>query len=102
MVEEDVVIIYASIQGKDKKGFLRAISKAYEIKPMFVGKHKLRAIQTTTAAPLAEMARYLVTQNPKGIILQSQVNTDSFLNGPFVSAVYGSWAKSEETKSAFS
>lgn len=89
-VEDDVVIVYASVEGKDDSGRLRKIDKAYEVFPSKVGNKTLRAIQSTTAAPLCEMARMLIQNNWKGTILQSQVDTKEFMNGPYVSAVYGS------------
>lgn len=89
MVEDDVVIIYSSVEGKDKDGNLRAIEKSYSIKPSKVGTKTLRAIQTTTASPLAECAQMLVTGNYKGVVLQSDLNTDDFLNGVFVKDTYG-------------
>ena len=88
-VEEDQVIIYASVQGKDKNGVLRAMEGSYRILPMKVGTKTLRAIQTTTAAPLAECARMLATGKWKGVVFQSQLDPESFMNGPFVSKVYG-------------
>lgn len=88
-VEDDVVIVYAAVEGKDKDGVLRAIQSAYRIEPSFVGTKKLRAIQTTTAAPLAEVARMLLTGDWKGPIFQSQLDVEAFMNGPFVSAIYG-------------
>lgn len=88
-VEDDNVVVYASVMGKDSHGDLRRLEKSYKVKPSVVGKRTLRAIQTTTAAPLCEMAYHMVKNNSKGIILQSQVNTDDFLNGVFVKAIYG-------------
>jgi saccharopine dehydrogenase-like NADP-dependent oxidoreductase len=88
-VEDDVVVVYSSVQGKDQKGRLRRKERSYKIFPSVVGHKKLRAIQTTTAAPLCEIAYLLLTHKWKGIILQSQVPTLDFLNGPFVSSVYG-------------
>ncbi len=88
-VEEDKVIIYASVKGKDKNGTLRGIEGAYDIKPVKVGTKTLRAIQTTTASALCEAARYLIQNNPQGVILQSQLSTLDFLNGPYVSHFYG-------------
>ncbi|HFB99895.1 MAG TPA: saccharopine dehydrogenase [Phaeodactylibacter sp.] len=88
-VEDDQVIIYASVQGKDDKGVLRAMEGSYRILPMKVGTKTLRAIQSTTAAPLAECARMLCTGKWKGVVFQSQLNPESFMNGPFVSKVYG-------------
>lgn len=89
MIEEDQVIIYASVQGKDKNGVLRAMEGSYRISPMKVGTKTLRAIQSTTAAPLAECARMLATGNWKGVVFQSELDPESFMNGPFVSMVYG-------------
>ncbi|MFZ1703625.1 MAG: saccharopine dehydrogenase C-terminal domain-containing protein [Saprospiraceae bacterium] len=88
-VEDDIVVVYASVQGKDSQGRLRRKEKSYKIFPSVVGHKKLRAIQTTTAAPLCEIAHMLLTHKWKGIILQSDVPTLDFLNGPFVSRVYG-------------
>ena len=89
MIEEDQVIIYASVQGKDKNGVLRAMEDSYRILPMKVGTKTLRAIQSTTAAPLAECARMLGTGKWKGVVFQSELDPESFMNGPFVSMVYG-------------
>ncbi len=88
-VEDDVVIVYASVKGKDKNGVLRAVEKSYRVEPMKVGTKTLRAIQSTTAAPLAESARMLLTGKWSGVVFQSQLAPDEFMNGPFVSAVYG-------------
>ena len=89
-VEDDVVIIYASVTGKDKNGRLRKIEKAYEVPPSKVGSQTLRAIQSTTAAPLCEMARMMIENDWKGTVLQSEIDPESFMNGPYVTAVYGS------------
>lgn len=88
-VEDDVVIVFAAVEGKDKQGRLRRIEKSYKVLPSMVGNKKLRAIQTTTAAPLCEIARMMCSGKWKGTVLQSHLNTDEFLNGPFVSKVYG-------------
>lgn len=88
-VEDDLVIVYASVEGKDHNGRLRKIEKAYEVYPSKVGNKTLRAIQSTTAAPLCEMARMLIQKGWKGTVLQSQVDTEEFMDGPYVSAVYG-------------
>ena len=88
-VEDDIVVIYASVTGKDKNGRLRKIAKAYEVAPSKVGNKFLRAIQSTTAAPLCEIARMMLESDWKGTILQSQIDPDSFMKGPYVSAIYG-------------
>jgi len=88
-VEDDVVIVYSSVSGKDNKGVLRAKEKSYKIYPKLVGKQKLRAIQTTTAAPLCGVARLLLEGKWKGVVYQSMIDPDEFMNGPFVKSVYG-------------
>lgn len=90
-VEDDVVIVYAAVTGKDSDGRLRRKERAYKIAPSYYGKQKLRAIQTTTAAPLCEMARMMIEKDWKGTVLQSQIDTDEFMNGPFVKRVYGAY-----------
>jgi saccharopine dehydrogenase-like NADP-dependent oxidoreductase len=90
-VEDDVVVVYASVEGKDQNGRLRRKEKSYKIFPTYIGNKRLRAIQTTTAAPLCEVAHMLLTNNLKGTILQSQLSTSDFLNGPFVSTIYGKY-----------
>ncbi len=86
--EKDVVIIYSVIKGFDDSGYLRSVEKAFKIGPTVVGNVTLRAIQSTTAAPMAECARMLLLGNKKGVILQSQMDTEVFLNGPFIQSVY--------------
>jgi saccharopine dehydrogenase-like NADP-dependent oxidoreductase len=91
-VEDDMVVIYASVEGADSGGRLRRKEKSYKIMPSYIGNIKLRAIQTTTAAPLCEVAFMLLKNNLKGTILQSQLPPLEFLNGPFVSAIYGKYS----------
>lgn len=90
-VENDMVVIYASVEGFDNHGRRRKIEKAYKILPTLVGKRPLRAIQTTTAAPMCEMAYMMLSKKWKGLMQQSDVPTSEFLNGPFVSRIYGSF-----------
>lgn len=89
LMEDDQIILYAAIEGKDIKGVLRRREVSKCILPLKVGKHTLRAIQTTTAAPLVQSAQLLLENNLKGVILQSQIDTESFLNGNFIVPVYG-------------
>lgn len=65
------------------------IEKAYFVEPLEINGHSLRAIQTTTAAPLCEAAMMLLTNEYKGVILQSQLEPSRFLAGKFVSRIYG-------------
>lgn len=89
-VEDDQIVLYAAVEGKDAKGILRRNEVVKKIKPMLVGKHILRAIQTTTAVPMLASALMLLEQNRQGIVLQSEIEPSSFLNGNFIKQVYGS------------
>lgn len=88
-VEDDQIILYAAIEGKDASGILRRREIAKRIVPQIVGKHQLRAIQTTTAAPLAQAAQLLLESSLSGVILQSQIDPIAFLNGNYIVPVYG-------------
>ncbi|WP_418604330.1 saccharopine dehydrogenase family protein [Hwangdonia sp.] len=88
-IEDDQIILYAAVEGKDKNGVLRRHEIAKAIKPKQVGKHTLRAIQTTTAAPLVQAIQWLLETKPQGVVLQSQLETESFLNGEFITPIYG-------------
>jgi saccharopine dehydrogenase-like NADP-dependent oxidoreductase len=89
-IEEDQIVLYAAVEGKDENGILRRNEVSKKIGPLKVGKHHLRAIQTTTAVPLLQSIQWLLETNPKGVTLQSELDTRKFLNGSFVVAVYGS------------
>lgn len=93
-VENDVVIIYASVQGKDKSGRIRRKESSYRIYPSFVGSKKLRAIQTTTASAICEVARMLSDHKWTGPIFQSMIPPFEFLNGPFIKDIYGKYEPS--------
>ena len=87
-VEDDIVIIYAAVEGKDKDGTLRADRAAYFCPSIDVAGQRLRAIQSTTAAGIAEVLRIALEKNLTGPLLQSEVPTGEFLSGPFVSLAY--------------
>ena len=88
-IEDDQIILYAAVEGKDATGILRRREIAKRILPQNVGKHQLRAIQTTTAAPLAQAAQLLLETPHRGVVLQSQIDSKSFLNGNYILNVYG-------------
>lgn len=69
-------------------GRRRMIDKAYFVEPLAINGHSLRAIQTTTAAPLCESAMMLLGGGYKGVVLQSQIEPKSFMTGKFVSNIY--------------
>ncbi len=90
LVEDDLVLVHASVDGFDAGGRRRMIEQAFYVKPLEINGKTLRAIQTTTAAPLCESAMMLLEGNLKGVILQSQIEPQEFLKGRFVSEVYKS------------
>ncbi|SHI77621.1 Saccharopine dehydrogenase, NADP-dependent [Arenibacter nanhaiticus] len=89
LIQDDQIILYAAVQGKDARGILRRREVAKRILPQKVGKHMLRAIQTTTAVPLLQAAQMLLERPQSGVILQSTINPEPFLNGDFIIPVYG-------------
>ncbi len=88
-IENDMVVVYAAVQGVDHKGILRRMEKAYFIRPQIVGRHRLRAIQTTTAGPMAEVALMLTGEHHyQGIVLQSMIPPADFLEGAIIKRIY--------------
>lgn len=87
-VEDDFVLVHASVEGFDKQGTRRLVEKAFFVEPLKINGHFLRAIQTTTAVPLLESAMTLLSGKHKGVILQSRIAPDEFLNGNFVRKIY--------------
>lgn len=88
-IEDDQIVLYAAVEGKDSTGMLRRREISKRILPQIVGNHKLRAIQTATAAPLAQAAQLLLESSVSGPLLQSQIDPVAFLNGNYVMKVYG-------------
>ena len=88
-VEDDQIVLYAAVEGRDASGVLRRREVSKQIFPQLVGRHMLRAIQVTTAAPMIQCAQLVLESNLKGVILQSQIDPDAFLEGSFVKSVYG-------------
>ncbi len=87
-VEDDFVLVHASVDGFDLRGTRQIIEKAFFVEPLEINGKSLRAIQTTTAVPLIESAMMLLSGDYKGVILQSQINPQKFLQGNFVSKIY--------------
>ena len=88
-IEDDQIVLYAAIEGRDSTGILRRREISKRILPQIVGKRKLRAIQTSTAAPLAQAAQLLLESSLTGVALQSQIDSSAFLKGNYVVRVYG-------------
>lgn len=87
-VEDDIVLVHASVDGFDSRGRRRMLEKSYYVKPLEINGKSLRAIQTTTAAPLCESAVMLLSGKHKGVVLQSKIDPATFLGGRFVSRIY--------------
>jgi saccharopine dehydrogenase-like NADP-dependent oxidoreductase len=88
LMEDDLVVVYASATGRDRDGVLRKLESSLRIPPVMIGRTRLRAIQATTAAPMVECARMLLENRWKGPVFQSQIDPEAFLNGPFIKRVY--------------
>ena len=87
-VEDDLVVIYAAVEGRSAEGSLHRLESSRLIRPRRVGARTLKAIQGTTAAGLAESARLLLTENIHGVCLQSQIDPAHFMAGPFVAEIF--------------
>ena len=87
--EDDRIILYAAVEGKDIDGTLRRREITKRILPLTIGRHQLRAIQITTAVCLLQSAQLLVESLCSGAVLQSQIDPKRFLNGNFIVPVFG-------------
>lgn len=86
---DDLVVIYAAVEGRDARKVLHRMEYSQVVRPSSVGRHRLQAIQSTTAAGLAESARFLLKTGRAGVIHQTDITTDQFLlAGPFVCKLY--------------
>jgi saccharopine dehydrogenase-like NADP-dependent oxidoreductase len=82
--ENDIVVIFSSVTGKDESGVIQEEEKYFKIYPTKVGNTTLRAIQVTTASPLAQMAELLLTNSIQGPLLQTQVNYRDFFECNYI------------------
>jgi saccharopine dehydrogenase-like NADP-dependent oxidoreductase len=88
-MEDDLVVVYAAVEGPgSNRSLRRRLEKSLLIRPSRVGARTLKAIQSTTTAGLAESARFLLTEEPQGVLLQSQIDPAHFMAGPFVAEIY--------------
>lgn len=87
-VEDDLVVVHASVDGFDSTGRRRMLEKAYFVEPLEINGRRLRAIQTTTAGPLCRSAMMLLGGGLKGVVLQSQIDPAEFMSGPFIANIY--------------
>lgn len=87
-VQADEVIVYVAVEGPDHRGLRRRIEAGYRVRPMVVAGRRLRAIQATTAAGMAQMAELLIEGHASGVVLSRDVDAEAYLSGSFVSRVY--------------
>ncbi|MEO0662790.1 MAG: saccharopine dehydrogenase C-terminal domain-containing protein, partial [Planctomycetota bacterium] len=78
-VEDDIVIVYASVEGRDAHGTLRAMREVIHCPSIVVAGRRMRAIQSTTACGVAEVLRLVLGGEHSGALLQSQVPTEEYL-----------------------
>lgn len=92
-VEEDKVVISAALEflaaGPHGKPMRRRLEVLQDIPRKAIAGTYLRAIQSTTASSLAEVARMALQGKWHGVVTQSQIPPRAFLAGPIVTEVYG-------------
>ncbi len=86
-IEEDQIILYASAEDMDDKGIRVKVEVSKLILPQKIDKYRLRAIQTTTAAPLLQSVIILLEGSAKAVILQSEIDTGIILKGHYIRPV---------------
>ncbi len=92
-VEQDKVLVYAGLEfiaalpnGRRER---RRLEVLQDIPCRPIAGTSLRAIQSTTASSLAEVARMALHHHWKGVVTQSKIPPQAFLSGPIVTEVYG-------------
>lgn len=89
--DQDRVLIYCSVSGKDETGKSYEIIRHHEIHPAQYGAVRITAIQRATAGSLAQTALLLLTDQFSGLLTQSRYPLDKFLNGAIIREHYGSF-----------
>jgi saccharopine dehydrogenase-like NADP-dependent oxidoreductase len=87
--EEDLIAIYADVEGRDASGRLRALRHGMFCTPIEIEGQRLSAIQATTAAGVAEVLRLILKRTLRGPLLQSQIPPADYLDGPFIQWAFG-------------
>jgi saccharopine dehydrogenase-like NADP-dependent oxidoreductase len=88
LVEDDLVVMYAAVEGLDEAGARRRIDRSVVVNPIETPNGPMRAIQATTAAGLVESAKVLLSGRHSGPVLQMDLDPELYLNGVFVGRVY--------------
>jgi len=89
VVEEDQVVAYAAVIGKDRRGILRQVDRLVEVPPRVLAGHRLTAIQATTTAGALQALDILLTDRLRGVIFQTDLPPDRYLGGRIIREVYG-------------
>jgi saccharopine dehydrogenase-like NADP-dependent oxidoreductase len=87
--EDDQVVIHAEVEGLDARGARRVVRQSLFAPSIEVAGRRLRAIQSTTAAGIAEVLRLVFAKELTGVLHQSQIDPREFFAGPFVRRAYG-------------
>lgn len=88
VVEDDRIVLAAIVEGDDAEGKPQRLSIEKIILPSVIAGHRLRAIQTTTAAPLVQCALDVLGGRIKGLVSQSMLG-EEFLRGAVIQGIYG-------------
>jgi hypothetical protein len=87
--DDDQVAVYADVEGLDARGQRRVLRVARFVPGIVIAGRALRAIQSTTAAGVAETLRLIVAHRWTGVKHQSALPALEYLTGPFVTRAYG-------------
>lgn len=83
-VEDDFVLVYASVDGHDQSGRYIKHERAMRVNSASINGVKLKAIQISTAIPMIVTAISVFESGKKGIILQSQLDCKAILSDDMV------------------
>lgn len=87
-VEDDFVLVYASVEGHDVGGKYIKHERALRVNAQDVNGIKLKAIQISTAIPMIVTAINVFESGKKGVILQSQLDCASILSNELVTEYF--------------
>ena len=78
-VDEDFVLVYASVDGHDRNGRFIKHERAMRVNSSCINGLKLKAIQISTAIPMIITACSVFESGRKGLILQSQLDCQAIM-----------------------
>jgi saccharopine dehydrogenase-like NADP-dependent oxidoreductase len=83
-VEDDFVLVYASVDGHDESGRYIKHERAMRVNSASINGVKLKAIQISTAIPMIVTAINVFDSGQKGIVLQSQLDCTAIISDDMV------------------